>query len=380
MTERLYYTDSYLQHMDACVTGRSDDGLRVALNQTVFYPTSGGQPNDVGRLNGIEVVDVIDNDDTIVHVMASPLPGQDVHGEIAWARRYDHMQQHTGQHLLSAVFEELFTIPTLSFRMGEASSTIELGTKGLAARDIETAVLRATELARGNALIAVTFEKAEQAQGLRKASERSGILRIVELPGIDKSACGGTHVRTLAEVLPLQIREMERVRGNVRIGFVCGNRAITKTHSDYQILSRAAKSLATSIEKVEVQVALLQQRLADTEKQKQRLVVDAATRAGADHYERTHPDENGIRRLVLTGVVMDESARALAKSFVSQPKALIVLTNAEGVLLACSPDCGFNAKDVLVQCGVRGGGSALMAQGSVGGADVLERIQKRVFG
>jgi len=377
-TKRLYYTDSYLTQITSSVVAASADNLQITLNQTIFYPASGGQPHDLGTLNGIPVIDVVDEGVTITHILQSPLLDSEVHAEISWPRRYGHMQQHTGQHLLSAVFEELFQIPTLSFRMGEESSSIELGTKSLTDRQTEAVILRATELARASPRLVVTFEDAAQAQGLRKASERAGLLRIVEIPGIDRSACGGTHVASLAEVLPLQIREMEKVRGNIRIAFVCGNRALARAQSDFQTLSRVAAALATSHGKLEDQITALKQNLADSEKQRQRLETEAATRAGLDLYAGTPPSEDGLRRVFSAVPVIGENARAKAKAFASQPRAVLLLHSADGLLLACSPDSGFNAgallKQALAKYGARGGGSPALAQGSLPDKAIIENL------
>ena len=378
-TKRLYYTDSYLTQTDALVTAASDDHCRLTLDQTVFYPSSGGQPHDLGSLNGIPVIDVIDEGESITHLMAAPLTESAVQAEILWPRRYDHMQQHTGQHLLSAVFEEQFKIPTLSFHMGSESSNIELGVAELTEKQIETAVLRATELARANARIVITFEDAASAQGLRKASERSGTLRIVEIPELDRSACGGTHVGSLAEVLPLQIRDSEKVRGHVRVSFVCGNRAVKRGQADFHALAQIAKKLATPLDTVETQVAALQQRLIETEKHNQRLETAAATRAGLDLYAATAPGADGIRRSWLSVAAIDESARTHAKAFVSQVKALLLVSSGDGLLLASSADSGINAgaivKAAAAKFQVRGGGSATLAQGSLTGDAMLADLK-----
>jgi alanyl-tRNA synthetase len=323
---------------------------------------------------------VLDEEDAIVHVLASPLRGTAVKGEISWTRRYDHMQQHTGQHLLSAVFAQLFDIPTLSFRMGDDTSTIELGSKEITRQQMDTVTMRATELARANARIAISYEDAAEAQGLRKVSQRAGVLRIIEIPGIDRSACGGTHVASLAEVLPLQIRDMDKVRGNVRISFVCGNRAITRAQRDFQILSGVAKSLATSIENLEAQVAAIRENLAEAEKQRQRLESEAAVRAGLDLYAGSTPGEDGMRRRIAAEVRIDENARNRAKAFASQARAVILLHSADGLLLACSTDSGVNAgvmvKQALAKVGARGGGSATLAQGSLPDRAVVEDLAR----
>src|SRR5262249_43726531 len=157
------------------VVERSDDGIRVYLDETAFYPTSGGQPHDLGILGGVAVIDVVDEDDRIAHVLAAPIGAGTSEprlvGRIDWARRYDHMQQHTGQHLLSAVFEYLFGAKTVSVHFGPESSTLDLDVDSLTREQLVAAETRANELVGEARPVVVTFEDAASAGGLRKASE-----------------------------------------------------------------------------------------------------------------------------------------------------------------------------------------------------------------
>jgi alanyl-tRNA synthetase len=380
-TKRLYYTDSYLTEVKTMATTR-DGGSRVVLEQTVFYPTSGGQPHDAGTLNDIPVLDVVDEGGSVVHVLAEPMNATDIHARIDWHRRYDHMQQHTGQHLLSAVFEELFQIPTLSFHMGLQFSSIELGTKELSTHQIESVTQRATELARANPKVSILFEDAAVTKDLRKRSDREGIIRIIEIPDVDRSACGGTHVANLAEVLPLQFRDSEKVRGHVRITFVCGNRALVHAQQDFKALSSTAKALGVPIENVETQVATLQARLAEAEKHRQRLVNEAAARAGLELYARTVPDQDGTHSLLLKVPVIDDGSRQQANAYATQEKAILLLHSDSSVMLACSPDSGFHAgevvKRVLARFGARGGGSAVLAQANLPNLTILQELAQEL--
>jgi alanyl-tRNA synthetase len=170
MTRRLYYDDSYLTRFRAAVVEASPDRKRVVLDSSAFYPTSGGQPFDAGSINGVRVTDVVDEDVHIVHYLESPLEGDRVEGEIDWTRRFDHMQQHTGQHLLSAVLAELFGFETVSFHLGAESSTIDLETPAIPAVQIQAAERRVNELIFENRPVDVTYIDAAQATDLRKAS------------------------------------------------------------------------------------------------------------------------------------------------------------------------------------------------------------------
>src|SRR5438270_2025120 len=213
MTNRLYYTDAYRTACTAKIIDRSEDGLRVYLDETAFYPTSGGQPHDLGRLGNAEVIDVIDEDDRIAHILSSPLSnaGASVEATIDWNRRFDHMQQHTGQHLLSAVFEDLFGAKTLSVHFGPDSSTLDLDPEAISPEQLLTVEVRANAVVAEARPVSVTFENAAAVVGLRKASERAGTLRVVSIADVDRSACGGTHVRTTAEIGVILLRSVEKV-------------------------------------------------------------------------------------------------------------------------------------------------------------------------
>ena len=217
-TQRLYYNDSYLTRFEAQIleVKPAGPGFHVYLDRTAFYPTSGGQPNDVGGIASTAVLDVVDEGDRIAHVADSEVPPGPASCQIDWARRFDHMQQHTGQHLLSAVFVELLGCPTVSFHLGSETSTIDLAAPEITATQIEAAETRANALGFENRPVAVRFYSPEEAVsiGLRKPSDRTDETRVIEIEGIDRSACGGTHVRATGEIGPILIRRLDRVRQN----------------------------------------------------------------------------------------------------------------------------------------------------------------------
>ena len=218
MTSRLYYTDSYLTAFEARIVDRTDDGRRLYLDRTAFYPTSGGQPHDLGTLAGAPVVDVVDEDDRVAHLLAEPANGTElVRGEIDWRRRFDHMQQHTGQHLLSAILHDLFGHQTVSVHFGAESSSLDLDVGAIDRERIVEAERRANEIIWENRPVTVTFEDAATAPALRKAPTREGTLRVVSIDGVDRSACGGTHVRATGEIGALLVRSVERVKKQARL-------------------------------------------------------------------------------------------------------------------------------------------------------------------
>jgi alanyl-tRNA synthetase len=380
MTERLYYTDCYLREFRSRVVAVENGGRRVYLERTAFYPTSGGQPYDVGSLGGVEVLEVVDEEDRIAHWLAAPLQGEEVAGLIDWQRRFDHMQQHTGQHLLSAVFEELYQIPTLSFHLGADTSTIDLAAAALTPEQIERVEERCIAIVADARPVTITFEEAEKAGGLRRESQRSGTLRVVSIEALDRSACGGTHVRSTAEIGPIFIRKQEKIRGNVRIEFVCGLRALRHARADYTRLASIARALSAPLERTPELISAQAERVKSLEKTCQRLSLELAVREGRELYATTDPDPAGLRRRTERGAI-DEVMRARAQAFTSQCKAVFLAVSPEppSVLLATSVDSGIHAgervKAAVTARGGRGGGNANAAQGSIPSAEGLAEVE-----
>jgi alanyl-tRNA synthetase len=374
VTSRLYYTDSYLTQFDATVISVSPDGLQVELDQTAFYPTSGGQLHDLGTLNSIPVTEVLENPEgALVHVLAAPLPPGPVRGAIDWDRRFDFMQQHSGQHLLSAVFESLFSFKTVGVHMGETSSTVDLETGSVSADQLRAAEDRANRIVFENRPVSITFEDAAEAAGLRKASERSGELRIVAIEDQDRSACGGTHVRATGEIGPILLRRLDKIRGNVRVEFLCGLRATRRARLDYDTLDSAARVFNAQLDALPSLASALSEQAKEAEKTRRKLALELAQLRGRQLWESQPVSPSG-RRVYLdqhpSGPLDDES-RALALSFTAQPAAVFIATSPDppALLLAVSEDTGLHAgnllKPLLVEQGGRGGGNARTAQGSL---------------
>jgi alanyl-tRNA synthetase len=381
MTERLYYTDSYLQEFSAQVSGLSDGGQTVYLERTAFYPTSGGQPFDLGTIAGVEVIEVIDEEERIAHKLATPIKGASVACAIDWPRRFDHMQQHTGQHLLSAIFEESFGLKTVSFHLGADSSTIDLEGGNLDATVAQKAEGRANEIVFENRPVAITFEDAARARGLRKPSERAGTLRIVAIEGLDRSACGGTHVRATGEIGAILIRKTEKIRNQTRVEFLCGSRAVRRARADYEALSRAGQLFSSPLDNVPSLIADLLESSRAGEKSRRKVELELAAYKGRELYGNSAPDAGGIRRLSQRAASGNlEDLRAVAQNFTAQSKAVFIaaLDAPPSVLVAASEDAGIDAgkalKSALTEAGGRGGGTARIAQGSVADASKLDGV------
>jgi alanyl-tRNA synthetase len=187
MTERLYYDDSYLITFHARVVGADAERRRIYLDRSAFYPTSGGQPFDIGTLGGVDVLEVVDEDERIAHVLGAPLDAADVTATIHWARRFDHMQQHTGQHLLSAVLVEMFDAATVGFHLGGESSTIDVA-RVLEPAQIREAERRANQIVFENRPVSVSYQHSSEDLALRKPTEREGVIRIVSIQDLDRHA------------------------------------------------------------------------------------------------------------------------------------------------------------------------------------------------
>jgi alanyl-tRNA synthetase len=382
MTERLYYQDCYLQEFRARVVETGSDGRRVYLDQTAFYPTSGGQPFDTGTLGDANVIEVIDEEDRVVHVLDEPIAVGEISGQIDWSRRFDHMQQHSGQHLLSAVLEELFKIPTVSFHLGAEVSTIDVAAPTLTSGQIDQTEDRCAEIVGEARPLAITFEDATADLGLRKESQRTGTLRIVDIQGIDRSACGGTHVRTTAEIGPILIRKTEKIRGNTRLEFVCGLRALHLARTDFRTLQELARQLSAPASEAPGLVSANLERIKTLEKANQRLESEIAQREGRDQWAATAPDANGIRRAVkrVEQGAIDDAIRTRAQAFVAQGRAvfLAVSKNPPSLLLAASADSGIHAgdriKSAVAAAGGRGGGNQALAQGSLPATADLDAV------
>jgi alanyl-tRNA synthetase len=293
------------------------------------------------------------------------------------------MQQHTGQHLLSAVLFGTFEARTVSFHMGAEVSTIELAGTSLGAADLQRAEMLANEVIAENRPVTIAFEDASVAGNLRKATERTGTIRVVTIEQLDRSACGGTHVRSTGEIGCVLLRGTEKIRGNLRLEFVCGLRAVSRARRDFDCLSALARKLASPADEVPRVVALQMDRLADAEKTRKKLSAELAALRGRQAYTGCTPLPSGTRLRVQEIDALTDEVRLEAQAFVqSGPAVVIASAKPAGAVLVASSLPGVHAgnllKPVLTATGGRGGGSAELAQGSVpdseGVASVVDEL------
>jgi alanyl-tRNA synthetase len=383
MTDRIYYTDPYTRDFEAAVIDRLDGSRRIYLDRTAFYPTSGGQPFDTGELGGVRVTDVVDEGDRIAHLLDAPLVADRVSGRVDWPRRFDHMQQHTGQHLLSAVLADLLGYRTVAVHFGKESSTLDLDAGSLTQEETQLVEEKANEIIVENLRVEISFEDAEQAEGLRKSSERSGTIRIITIQGLDRSACGGTHVRNTGEIGSLQIRKVERVRKGVRLEFLCGSRASRRARADYSLITRLANDFSAAAEELPQLIAGQRDELKHALARVRDLESQLNLSRARELYAAAQPETTGLRRVTIReDQTALESLRRLAQVVTSMPLAVFVaaVSNPPAVLLATSVDTGIDAgallKSLLTSVGGRGGGSARLAQGMVPGRAQLEALME----
>ena len=384
MTERLYYTDAYLTRFDAHVAGRvvHDRQPAVRLDRTAFYPASGGQPADRGTIQAVPVTDVIDLEDgSILHVLERPVEGDGpVACEIDWLRRHDHMQQHTGQHVLSAALEREHGIRTESFHLGAEASTIDVSA-AVALEQLVPVEAAANRLVWENRPVHVRFaDEAEAASlPLRKPPARGGPLRIIEIENFDFSACGGTHVARTGELGLIAVTNLERYKGGTRLEFVCGRRALSRFQALRLAVSSAARLLSTTA--------------SDLPSAIERLHADIrGQRHGARQWQERAIEAEAERLLLRDGggpsVIRKHLAewdpqalKGLAAALGARPRLVAVLVGSEPgtVIVACGAETDVDAaavvRDLTNRFGGRGGGRRELAQAGGLRASAAEILQ-----
>jgi alanyl-tRNA synthetase len=393
MTERLYYRDSFLCHFDAEIRSILETPRpALVLDRTAFYPTSGGQVHDTGWLTSegsgskIRVTEVADSEDgRVVHYLEAPLadarPGTRVHGEIDAARRRDHMQQHSAQHVLSAAFVQLFNMRTVSFHMADDYCSIDLqindlDTPSLTQDQVEFAERLANEIVLENRPVDIRFVTRDEAAklGLRKLppAERDE-LRLIDIRDFDLCACGGTHVNQTGQIAGILLRKTEKVRQGYRVEFVAGLRAVKTARRDFTTLTETAALFSSHVYDVPEHARKALEEIKSLRKQREELQDDVATAQAAALLAEAS-ESNGRKIIVRTFPERDLAyLKLLAQKITRQPAAAVALLSTESpqpaVVFAQSPgqpyDMNALLKQTLAALGGRGGGSKDMAQGGV---------------
>lgn len=382
MTERLYYRDAYQTKFKATVVERfaHDGRLALVLDQTYFYPTSGGQPHDTGQINNVPVVEVTErkDDGAIIHWLVDEVSDGEIAGQINWPRRFDHMQQHTGQHILTQAFLQTAEAKTVSFHLSENSVTIDLHTADMTPAQVEEAEELANQIIWQNRPITVHSVTSEQAKNLdvRKIPTfRTGQLRLIRLIDIEKfdlTACGGTHVARTGAVGLIKIVKLERRGAGLRVEFACGSRAL----HDYRLKNSIANHLSAALTTSYAELLPSVSRLQDELKQAQRLAKKQQTELM--QYEAAHLlQKSGKRRghvTVITHVFKDRDTHAIRTLGNHLAKhddviALLGLAGDKSQLIFCRSDNAPGQMNQLLKSALQmlgttaGGGNESFAQG-----------------
>jgi alanyl-tRNA synthetase len=380
-TERLYYNDPYLLEFDANVVDTTAVGERfgVILDRTAFYPTSGGQPNDLGVINNVALIDVFEDEATgaVIHVTDAPVSGGSIHGKIDASRRRDHMQQHSGQHVLSQAFVELFNWPTVSFHLGTAMSTIDLPVEAVTREQAERAEDLANRIVQDNRDVSVCYVPSERIAevGLRKPTERTGDVRVIDISGFDKSACGGTHVRMTGEIGPILITRMERAKKQTRVEFLCGGRVVRYARDANrtldaisQIVSAPPLDSAGAVKTVWDDLQNARKRIDDLESKL------------LDYEAAEFPVVSSLAVAAFKGRGI-EKVKLLAQKVCNRPKTVALLADESDqirVAFARSADSSVDVaavlKKTLEKFGGKGGGRPNLAQGGGFAAPTAEAV------
>jgi alanyl-tRNA synthetase len=373
-THRLYYTDPYLREFDANLieTVAHEGKTALVLDRTAFYPTSGGQPYDVGFFHDVRVLDVVDADDgRVLHIVDRAPSTTALHGVIDWTRRFDHMQQHTGQHVLSAAFDRVLGARTESFHLGVESSTIDLN-RELTAAEMARAEDEANRIVWEDREVRIKFVDASEAAtlGLRKESKREGTLRLIDVAEFDLSACGGTHVARTGAIGIIALSATERFRGGSRVTFVCGGRALVGYRALREVIDQSGRTLSVGAAELPAAVERQQSENKDLRKQikdfqgklashEADALADAAAAVGSARLvSAALPgwDANGLKTIATRIAERPGHAAVLVGGPSASP---IVVARAQDVAF----DSGALLRALVERHGGKGGGRPELAQG-----------------
>lgn len=377
-TRRIYYDDAFVKEFTADILNCESEVHAghpvwcVILNQTAFYPTSGGQPHDLGKIAGGSVLDVRDEGDEIVHIVDRCMEKRRVDCCIDWPRRFDHMQQHTGQHLLSAMFLERFGLQTVSFHLGAELSTIDLRGPQPSEEILEGAERAANTIIFEDRPVTVRYGTAEDLArlGVRKEVDRPGVLRAIEIEGADLQPCGGTHVRSSGQLGTLLVRRCTKIRQDWRVEFACGARAARLARQDFLAVRSAAGKLGCAAEELS---AATERALAERDDlfKRNRLLLEQLAEKDANQAIAQHPAAaNGLRIIarVLEGVEAEFLIHFATEIVKHEHSIALLARRGCGHLIfaqhsSAGKDMASLLKQVLINVSGKGGGTRDFARG-----------------
>ena len=383
MTKRLYYQDSYLKEFKAKVLKKKkiDNRPAVVLDETAFYPTSGGQTYDIGIIQDVPVVEVVEDNDEIIHILKEELKEEinsEVVGKVDWERRFDHMQQHLGQHILSGALMEIYDAETVSFHLGEKVCTLDIAKEKLTEEEVKKAEECANKIIFNNRPVKCYFVEGEEELkrlNLRKMPDRKGKIRIIEVENFDLSACGGTHCRATGEVGLIKITKWEKRGEKIRLEFICGRRA----WKDYFWKNELIKNISNKLTIKDSELGEAIDRMLQEQKEIRKELKEFKEKL--QEYEakrlinKSSLGDNGIR--IINKVFEEKSfqeVRGLVQKIVNLDDSVVVLAGikskgeGEGVkiLFACSRVLKYDMNGLIREAGKfiegRGGGAPNFAQ------------------
>lgn len=369
-TEKLYFENAYLKEFSARVIGREirEGQQLVILDRTAFYPESGGQPHDLGSLNGVKVIRVEEEDGVIFHFLDGELAKDEVQGQIDWPRRFDHMQQHTGQHILSEAFYQLVKGETLSFHLGQEESSVEIGLESIKDETLFQVEQLANEMVFSDLEIKTYFLPEEKIPEipLRKPPKKTGLIRIVEVNGFDYSACGGTHCKRSGQVGLIKIIRQEKIRGHIRFSFICGFRALTGFEHRRQWLQAAARLLTGEEKEVPAGVSRTLAELRNLKKKQKKMEESLAIFEAKEMLA-------GNQSKIISGLFQDKSQdeiKFLALQLVHRAEVVAVLAGLTAdsfqLVIAAADSLKTDVRQVVpvlqAEIKLKGGGSPTLVQ------------------
>jgi alanyl-tRNA synthetase len=364
MSEKTYQTDSYCREISARVTRKElrDNRFFIRLDRTIFCPAGGGQPADQGTINGLPVLELAMENDDIIHVLEQDPGQEEVCLRLDFQRRYDHMQQHTAQHLLSQVLLNLFDAPTLSFAIGPEHASIEIGRRALNGEEIRVLENECARLIFANLPVRVFASEDTAALHLRKPAQRQGKIRVVEIAGLDQSACGGTHLQSSAEIGLLKIVKTDRVRANIRLYYLSGSRALGDYQLKHDVAQRLQRAVTQPLADIPLQVETLlkeKDELRRALKKMQRRDLEkeiAAMAAGHDLVVREFPGIDAVELRFFVSALMKQGRQVLAYS--TTPPRHIVIGRGRGAF-----DLRQICAAIFARLDGKGGGAANLIEG-----------------
>ena len=393
MSKRLYYEESYLQEFKGKILEKVkiDGKPALILDKTCFYPTSGGQPNDLGYIQGVPIIDVIEDNEKIIHVLKEGIKegcGDTIIGKIDWERRFDHMQQHLGQHILSGALMKLWSAETVSFHLGEEVCTLDIAKEELTEEEAKKAEECANEIIFDNRPVKCYFVEGEEELkrlNLRKVPEKTGKIRIIEVEDFDLSACGGTHCRATGEVGMIKVTKWEKRGEKIRLEFICGWRA----WEDYFWKNELIKNISNKLTIKDSELGEAIDRMLEERKEIRKELKEFKEKL-QDYEAKRLIDESSLRdnRIKIINKVFEENnfqeVRGLVQKIINLDDSVVVLagikSKGEGegakILFACSRVLKYDMNGLIREAGKfiegRGGGAPNFAQAGGKKAEGIE--------